>query len=116
MMSESKTILRLRGLLRAALEDGGYPKGESSLWDALWDAVRDELEPSAAVPEPPPCGEGEVILPLVIQDLEARAMHGKSKYGTLLKSNNGRNALMDAYQEALDLVMYLRQCLEEQDR
>lgn len=30
-----------------------------------------------------------------------------------LQPHNGRNALIDAYQEALDLVVYLRQALEE---
>jgi hypothetical protein len=31
-----------------------------------------------------------------------------------LQAHNGRNALIDAYQEALDLVVYLRQAIEEQ--
>jgi hypothetical protein len=30
-------------------------------------------------------------------------------------TNNGRDSLMDAYQEALDLVMYLRQAIEERN-
>lgn len=63
--------------------------------------------------EPPPIKGNKPVLPLVIQDLEARAEMGKQKYGTLLESNNGRDALMDAYQEALDLAMYLRQLIEE---
>lgn len=54
------------------------------------------------------------ILDLVVQDLVDRAEMGKVKYGRYLESDNGRNALMDAYQEALDLCMYLRQLLEEQ--
>jgi len=37
------------------------------------------------------------------------------KYGTVLKTHNGRNALMDAYQEALNLCMYLKQALLEQE-
>lgn len=28
-------------------------------------------------------------------------------------AHNGRDALVDAYQEALDLTMYLRQAIEE---
>jgi hypothetical protein len=67
----------------------------------------------ADVPQPRPVGNGPVILPLVIADLEARAAFGKAKYGTLLRAGNGRDALMDAYQEALDLVMYLRQAIED---
>lgn len=50
---------------------------------------------------------------LVIADVEGRKQLGLRKYGTLLQAFNGRNALMDAYQEALDLLMYLRQALEE---
>lgn len=38
---------------------------------------------------------------------------GLKKYGTVLQPNNGRDALVDAYQEALDLVVYLRQRIEE---
>jgi hypothetical protein len=38
---------------------------------------------------------------------------GKAKYGTELKTHNGRKALVDAYQEALDLCLYLKQALME---
>jgi len=68
----------------------------------------------AAQPEPPPRGDGAEVLPLVIADLQARSEMGRAKYGTTLRVNNGRNSLMDAYQEALDQVMYLRQRLEEE--
>ena len=53
------------------------------------------------------------IYHLVIQDIESRAEAGKEKYGTYLQPHNGRDALMDAYQEAIDLAMYLRQQIEE---
>ena len=49
----------------------------------------------------------------LIADLEARKAYGLNKYGTLLQAHNGRDATMDAYQEALDLIVYLRQCVEE---
>ena len=68
---------------------------------------------NAAQPEPRPVGTGRVIFDLVKADLDSRAEVGKAKYGTLLRAGNGRNALMDAYQEVLDLAMYLRQALEE---
>ena len=51
----------------------------------------------------------------VLQDIRARMEVGKKKYGTLLQTYNGRDALWDAYQEALDLVMYLRQAILERD-
>lgn len=53
------------------------------------------------------------IAPLVIADINDRVAAGEAKYGTVLKSDNGRDPLVDAYQEALDLVMYLRQAIEE---
>ena len=64
-------------------------------------------------PAPVP-GEGDVTI-MVIADLEARAEMGKRKYGTRLQTHNGRDALMDAYQEALDLCVYLRQELAERN-
>jgi len=71
----------------------------------------------AATPQPPPEGMGEVVLGYVQSDLAARAAAGEKKYGTMLRTHNGREALWDAYQEALDLAMYLRQAiLEEEDR
>lgn len=50
---------------------------------------------------------------LLIADLTARRDMGREKYGTLLQANNGRDVMIDAYQEALDLIAYLRQALEE---
>ena len=62
-----------------------------------------------------PKGSGNPILGMVLADLTNRALEGKDKYGEPLKAHNGRNALWDAYQEALDLAMYLRQAIEEQE-
>ena len=70
--------------------------------------------PGLSKPEPAPAGDGKVIFPLVITDIRERASMGKDKYGTHLRANNGRKPLVDAYQEALDLVMYLRQKIEEE--
>ena len=50
---------------------------------------------------------------LVIADMRERDRVGRQRYGTPLQANNGRDALVDAYQEALDLVVYLRQAIEE---
>lgn len=63
-----------------------------------------------------PKGKGNPILGMVLADLTNRALEGKEKYGEPLLANNGRNALWDAYQEALDLAMYLRQAIDEQER
>lgn len=65
-------------------------------------------------PDPVNLDKGhEVVLFSVLNDLTMRAAAGQKKYGTLLHTNNGRNALWDAYEEALDLVMYLRQRILE---
>lgn len=55
------------------------------------------------------------IWSLVIEDMEARNRLGIERYGTPLQAHNGRDALVDAYQEALDLVVYLRQAIEERN-
>jgi hypothetical protein len=47
------------------------------------------------------------------KDLEARAALGAAKYGERLRAFNGRDPLVDAYQEMLDAWQYLRQELEE---
>lgn len=53
------------------------------------------------------------IWELVIADMHERDNVGRARDGTPLQANNGRDALVDAYQEALDLVVYLRQAIEE---
>lgn len=70
-------------------------------------------ETEATTKQPTPHGAGAPILGMVLADLTNRALEGKEKYGEALKANNGRSALVDAYQEALDLAMYLRQAIEE---
>jgi predicted ArsR family transcriptional regulator len=43
------------------------------------------------------------------EDIEARIRMGEKKYGTRLKSHNGRDALLDLLQEALDAINYAKQ-------
>lgn len=50
-----------------------------------------------------------------VDDLQARAEMGKKKYGERLRAFNGRNALLDLYQELLDACNYSRQFKEERD-
>lgn len=49
----------------------------------------------------------------VRRDLQARVAVGIERYGTPLQAFNGRDADRDAYEEALDLIMYLGQRIEE---
>jgi hypothetical protein len=52
---------------------------------------------------------------LVQQDMRQRDQEGRARYGTPLQPHNGRDALRDAYEEALDQAVYLRQALYERD-
>lgn len=71
----------------------------------------------AATPQPKPTTEeGSVtVLPHVLADLQARADWGLAKYQTYLHTNNGRDAMVDLYQELLDAVMYIKQALLERE-
>lgn len=51
----------------------------------------------------------------VIADIEERRKVGIQRYGTALQPHNGRDALRDAYEEALDLACYLKQAIVERD-
>ena len=53
------------------------------------------------------------IVDLVKIDLEERRRKGVETYGAPLQAWNGRDALVDAYEEALDLCCYLRQAIQE---
>ena len=59
--------------------------------------------------------DGRPIWELVVEDMRARDREGRARYGTPLQAHNGRDALVDAYQEALDLCVYLRQVIAERD-
>ena len=64
--------------------------------------------------QPPPIRNDEPAMwNLVIADMVERDRVGRARYGTPLQPHNGRDALIDAYQEALDLVVYLRQVIYE---
>lgn len=66
--------------------------------------------------EPPPvANEKPIIHKLVMDDVQSRLNFGTKKYGTGLQPFNGRDSLKDAYEEALDLCNYLRQCMYERD-
>ena len=64
---------------------------------------------------PPKKSKHSPVWPLVIKDMRERAAVGLMRYGMHLTPFNGRDALVDAYQEALDLVVYLRQAICERD-
>jgi len=51
----------------------------------------------------------------VKNDIEQRIQKGVETYGERLKTNNGRIALQDAYEEILDLALYIKQELKERE-
>lgn len=63
---------------------------------------------------PPKPAKGDLWLD-VIRDMEERRLVGIARYGRPLQPGNGRDPLVDAYQEALDLAVYLRQAIAERD-
>lgn len=66
------------------------------------------------VDQPPPVGNDRpAIQDLVLADIAERKRIGIERYGKALQPHNGRDALVDAYQEVLDLAMYVRQEIEE---
>jgi uncharacterized protein YhaN len=62
---------------------------------------------------PPTTNDLPAIWPLVIADCQERHRLGVENYGTPLQPFNGREALVDAYQEQLDKLACLRQEIEE---
>lgn len=63
------------------------------------------------VETPPPA-----ITDLVIEDVKGRAVLGMKRYGKLLTAFSGKDGLQEAYEEALDLCVYLRMEIEERKR
>lgn len=106
-----------RALCEAAAKQGahtalalyGHPRryvGPVQMADIVRQAV-------ATVEEQAPVMGRISVLPLVLADLQARVENGTRIYGEPLTTRNGRFALQDAYEEALDLSMYLKQAIEE---
>lgn len=67
------------------------------------------LASDATVAEPRPIGgTGEPVFDEVIADMEARKAYGIHTYGEPLRTFNGRRMLVDAYQEAIDLALFVK--------
>lgn len=66
--------------------------------------------------QPSPVGNNRPhVYNLFVEDLETRYKIGMQRYGKALQPFNGRDALRDAYEEAIDLAFYLRQAIYERD-
>jgi len=106
-----RTFTKPQGLglhLRHVRDDPGHhPPGEHTGWATVSERVTEQ--------PPPKANDKPAVWPLVVSDMKARDAEGRRKYGVPLQPFNGRDVLVDAYQEALDLCVYLRQAIYERD-
>jgi predicted nucleic acid-binding Zn ribbon protein len=106
----SKDVLRRQQA--AAAKEGSILDGAGRR-----EYLRAEMRKRLSEPEPPPQpNHGPDVWRLVMADMEERRRTGIEKYNTPLQPFNGRKPLVDAYQECLDMAVYLRQAIEETDR
>jgi non-ribosomal peptide synthetase component F len=64
----------------------------------------------------PTTNNNPILQVLVMDDMTNRLKLGIERYGTGLQVGNGRDMLLDAYEEALDLCVYLRGLMYERDK
>lgn len=66
--------------------------------------------------QPAPSPGDRLVGLVVLQDMAERIEFGFNKHGYFLETENGRDSLWDAYEEALDLCMYLRQEILQREK
>lgn len=74
-----------------------------------------DLTPDLANKQEVKMQKNKPVVAQVMIDLTERMEMGIKTYGEALRANNGRDALQDAYEEALDLACYLKQAMIERD-
>lgn len=76
--------------------------------------LKTDISMSLNTPQPmPQDGDGTDIFSLVIADLKERDALGASLYNNKhLQAGDGRDHLVDAYQESMDQTVYIRQEIE----
>lgn len=57
----------------------------------------------------------ENVWPVLMRDILERVNIGHNRYGTLLQSHNGRDPLVDLYEELIDALQYLKQLSMERE-
>lgn len=60
-----------------------------------------------------PSGSDAPVVDVILQDMAERDQLGRKRYGVPLTAHNGRDPMVDAYQEALDYAVYLMAALDE---
>jgi len=76
--------------------------------------MSNERDPSTDQPLPTKNSKSQPVAMSIKALIDARTALGIKKYGTPLMSHNGRDAKMDALEEAVDLIQYLMQINMEQ--
>lgn len=88
----------------------GRSVGDTMKHFSTMDEVRPEREGREGDSQPmPKAVEGDVMHEVVIKALEDRLAVGIKRYGQPLRAWNGRDAAQDAFEEVLDLSVYLAQ-------
>jgi hypothetical protein len=96
--------------------ESNQPGTFEAFWETPLPPARPEREGREGDTQPmPKAVDGPIMHHLVQQDLEARLQVGIKRYGQPLQPHNGRDALRDAYEEVLDLAVYLRQAIYESE-
>ncbi len=75
-------------------------KGDQDVWPIVIEQFSAKLVDAVADTK---------VLGQIVEDMKERHALGISRYGTPLQTRNGRDSVMDAYQEVLDLRAYLEQ-------
>jgi hypothetical protein len=75
--------------------------------------MHDHRQPPIEDQPPSIPNDSTPVWELVIEDMRQRDLVGRERYGTPLQTMNGRDQLVDAYQEGLDFVVYIRAAIEE---
>ena len=78
-------------------------------WDIVMSYVDQLHRDNAHVP----LGVDADVISLVLSDMRERDVVGEQRHGVRLTSGNGRDHLVDAYQELLDSCVYLMNELDE---
>ena len=65
-------------------------------------------------PDPIP-NTNRPVWDLVIEDMKNRDNVGRQRYGVPLQAGNGRDALLDTYEELLDACVYIKQAILERN-
>jgi len=86
-----------------------YPKEDCAGFCKAQKPIREGDQPMPVANDKP------AVWPIVMADMQSRHELGIKRYGTPLQPHNGRDTLRDAYEEALDLAVYLRTAIYERD-